>query len=102
MTIPAAEQSLSGYSGHLNESQQKALDHFRAEVERELGSDPADQWYDDITLLCVFLSESRKGSIFFTFHLTLRALPLSFSLLQTIFTSSKLQCTGSVETIHDD
>lgn len=59
MNVPAAEQSLSGYSGHLNDTQQKALDQFKVEVEKELGSDPANKWYDDVTLLYVLFHLSR-------------------------------------------
>jgi hypothetical protein len=53
MTIPAAEQSLSGYAGHLSATQEKALEQFRNEVDKELASDPEPRWYNDTTLLCV-------------------------------------------------
>jgi hypothetical protein len=52
MTIPDSELDLSGHDGHLDESQQEALDEFKKQVEEQFGgSDSHVKWYDDTTLL---------------------------------------------------
>ena len=50
MTVPSNEKDLSGRPGHLNETQQAALDEFKEKV--EAAQDPSERkWYNDTTLL---------------------------------------------------
>jgi len=48
--VPTNERDLSGRPGHLNESQQQALDEFKAKVEAEHDQSQR-KWYNDTTLL---------------------------------------------------
>lgn len=50
MTVPTNERDLSGRPGHLDESQQQALNEFKGRVE-EVHDQSQRKWYDDTTLL---------------------------------------------------
>jgi hypothetical protein len=50
MTVPTNERDLSGRPGHLNETQQQALDEFKAKVEGEHDQSQR-KWFNDTTLL---------------------------------------------------
>jgi hypothetical protein len=50
MTVPTNERDLSGRPGHLNETQQQALDEFKTRVEGDHDQSQR-KWFNDTTLL---------------------------------------------------